>query len=54
VRLSAVSPRKLARAILRACQQRKAELVMPLRARLLFAILQMWPKLGDWLVLKNT
>jgi NAD(P)-dependent dehydrogenase (short-subunit alcohol dehydrogenase family) len=54
VRLSAVSPRKLARAILRACQQRKPELVMPARARLLFAILQFWPKLGDWLVVKNT
>jgi NAD(P)-dependent dehydrogenase (short-subunit alcohol dehydrogenase family) len=54
VRLSAVSPRRLARAILRACQERKPELVMPVRVRLLFAILQLWPKLGDWLVLKNT
>ncbi|HID76434.1 MAG TPA: SDR family NAD(P)-dependent oxidoreductase, partial [Planctomycetaceae bacterium] len=54
VRLRAIQPRKLARAILRACQKRKAELVMPARVRWLFVLSQLWPRLGDWLVLRNT
>jgi len=54
VRTRAVSPHWLARAILRACQRRRAELIVPARARLLFAISQLWPWLGDRIVLWNT
>jgi hypothetical protein len=54
VRTSAVSPEWLARAILRACQRRRAELVVPGRARWLFALAQLWPALGDWIVLRKT
>lgn len=54
VKVHAIRPEKLADAILRACERRQPELVMPGKARLLFAISQLWPKLGDWLVLRNT
>jgi short-subunit dehydrogenase len=54
VKVSAIDPKRLSRAILRACERRQAELVMPGKARLLFAISQLWPSLGDWLVMKKT
>ncbi len=50
VRVAAISPERLARAILRACRRRRAELVIPGKARLLFALAQLWPTLGDWIV----
>jgi NAD(P)-dependent dehydrogenase (short-subunit alcohol dehydrogenase family) len=54
VKVGAIPPHKLARAILRACERRKPELVMPAKARLLFALCQLWPSLGDWIVLRKT
>ena len=54
VKVRAIPPQKLARAILRACKRRKPELVVPAKARLLFAISQLWPSLGDWIVLRKT
>jgi NAD(P)-dependent dehydrogenase (short-subunit alcohol dehydrogenase family) len=54
VKVRAIAPETLARRILLACQRRQPELVMPGKARLLFAISQLWPRLGDWLVLRNT
>lgn len=54
VKTSAIAPDRLAQLILRACQRRKPELVVPGRARLLFAVAQLWPRLGDWLVLRFT
>jgi len=54
VKVHATHPERLARAIMRACQRRQPELVFPLSARLLFALSQLWPALGDWLVLRNT
>lgn len=54
VKVRATPPEKLAQAILKACERRQPELVMPGKARLLFAISHLWPKLGDWLVLRNT
>ena len=44
----------LAERILRACERRRPELVVPGRARLVFAILQLWPGWGDWIVRKFT
>jgi len=41
-------------AIVRACEKRKAELIVPRYARILFAVAQLWPRLGDWLVLRMT
>jgi NAD(P)-dependent dehydrogenase (short-subunit alcohol dehydrogenase family) len=54
VRLRALPPRWLARAILKAAERGRAELVVPGRARLLFALAQLWPALADRLVLRNT
>jgi len=54
VKVSTIPPKKLTRAILNACEKRQAEIVMPGKARLLFAISQLWPSLGDWIVLRST
>ncbi len=54
VHVNAIAPEKLAQRILRACQRRQPELVVPGKARLLFAITQLSPRLGDWLVRKKT
>ena len=50
VQISAVPAERLAAAILRACQHRQPELVVPGRARLLFALSQLWPSLADSIV----
>lgn len=50
VKVGTIRPEKLARAILRACRRRKPELVVPGKARLLFALSQLWPSLGDRIV----
>lgn len=54
VKTLAISPQKLAEAILSACQHRRPELVIPTSARLLFAIAQLWPTLADWILLRLT
>ncbi len=54
VKVGTIRPEKLARAILRACERRRPELVVPAKARLLFALAQLWPGLGDWIVLRRT
>jgi NAD(P)-dependent dehydrogenase (short-subunit alcohol dehydrogenase family) len=54
VRTKAISPQWLAAQIMRACERRAPEIVVPRYARLVFAISQLWPRLGDWIVLKKT
>lgn len=54
VKVSRLEPEALAAAILRACERRQAELIMPAKARLLFTLSQLSPRLGDWLVRKVT
>lgn len=54
VKTKAIQPERLAAAILKACERRKAELIVPPAARLLFALLQLSPRLGDWIVRKTT
>lgn len=49
-----IDPDDLCRKILAACEARKAELVVPKKARLLFALSQLSPSLGDWLLKKQT
>ena len=53
VKLGRIDPGRLALRIVRDCERRRAELVVPAKARLLFALAQLWPSLGDWLVIKN-
>src|SRR5262245_29702750 len=54
VKLKGIDPDWLAARILAACERRQPELVIPARARLLFAICQLWPSWGDWIVRKMT
>lgn len=54
VKLDAAHPERLVWAMLRAAEHRKPELVYPRKARVLFALSQIWPALGDWLILRNT
>jgi short-subunit dehydrogenase len=53
-KVRAIDPKWLAERILRACQKRQAELVLPRRARLLFILSQVSPTFGDWLLRKMT
>ncbi len=54
VKLDLIDPGDLTRRIIRACERRQSELVVPGKARLLFAIQQLWPALGDWIIRKMT
>lgn len=54
VRTKAIAPAWLAERIIVACQRREPELVVPAKARLLFAAAQLSPRLGDWLVRRMT
>jgi uncharacterized protein len=50
VKTKRIDPDFLARKILRACERRQPELIVPAKARLLFTLAAMSPRLGDWLV----
>ncbi len=52
VKVNLIQADRLAQQILRACQRRKPELVVPGRARWIFAISQLWPSFGDWIIRK--
>ncbi len=54
VKLPGIDADWLARRILHACQRRQAELVAPARAKLLFALAQLCPSLGDWIINRMT
>ena len=54
VKIGRIPPERLTRAILRACEKRRPEIVMPGKARILFALAQLCPSLGDWIVLRKT
>ncbi|MCA9187885.1 MAG: SDR family NAD(P)-dependent oxidoreductase, partial [Planctomycetales bacterium] len=52
VKLGSADPQRLARKLLRGCERRLPEIVVPAKARWLFAIAQLWPRVGDWLLTK--
>ncbi len=54
VQVKQIDPNWLAERIVTACERREPELLVPRKARLLFALSQLFPRLGDWLVLRNT
>ena len=54
VKLKGIDPAELARKIVRACERRQLELILPTKAKWLFAIAQLWPKLGDWIIERST
>jgi uncharacterized protein len=53
-KIRGLDPGRLAKSILMACERRVPELVRPRRARVLFAIQHLSPRLGDWLLRKVT
>lgn len=53
-RLKGIDPQWLARRIVRACERRELELVVPGYVRLLFAIAALSPHWGDWIVSRWT
>jgi short-subunit dehydrogenase len=53
-KVRAIDPHWLSEQMLRACQARRAELVVPRRSRLLFAVTQLWPRFGDWMLRRMT
>jgi len=54
VKLKGIPPARLSKNILQACQRRRAELIVPSKAKLLFAIAQLSPVAGDWLLKRLT
>ena len=54
VKLSKIEPDRLAKKILSACERRKKELVMPCKSKMLFAMSQLSPSFGDWVVNRMT
>lgn len=51
-KVSTIDPAVLCEKILKACEHRQAELILPSKARLLFVLNQVSPSLGDWLLRK--
>ena len=54
VKVGLIDPNDLAQKILTYCERRKPELIMPGKARILFALSQLFPSLGDWIVRRST
>ena len=54
VQLKGIAAADVAARIVTACEHRRAELVIPGRTRWLFALSQLSPRLGDWLVNRYT
>jgi NAD(P)-dependent dehydrogenase (short-subunit alcohol dehydrogenase family) len=54
VKLKGLSQERLVAKILRYCERRRPELVMPAKSRLLFAVAQLSPTWGDWILAKMT
>ncbi len=54
VKVRQIDPDVLAGRILQACERRDPELIVPGKARLLFALSQLSPRLGDWFVRRFT
>lgn len=51
--LNLIDPDWLANQIVWACERRRKELVVPAKARVLFAISQLFPGLGDWILQRS-
>ena len=54
VKLKGIEPQWLAGKIIRCCEKRKSELVVPGYSRILFAISQLSPSLGDFLLRRSS
>lgn len=54
VKVKAIDPHALAQRMLKACERRRKELVVPGKARILFAVSQLSAEWGDWLLKRFT
>lgn len=54
VKLKGLDAERLAGKILRACERRQLELILPAKARWLFLLSQLSPRWADWLITKMT
>lgn len=54
VKIKTLAPAAIAARVLQACERREAEVVMPGKAKWLFAISQLSASWGDWLLRRNT
>jgi NAD(P)-dependent dehydrogenase (short-subunit alcohol dehydrogenase family) len=54
VKTGRIEPGYLAKKILHYCECRKPELIVPGKAKILFALSQLFPTLGDWIVKRST
>jgi short-subunit dehydrogenase len=53
-KLKGIPSERLAQLIMKACERRQPELIVPGRARWLFGLSQLWPALGDKLIRRMT
>ncbi len=49
-KLKQIDPARLAEKIVAACRRRQPEIIVPGKSRILFAVSQLWPTLGDWIL----
>ena len=54
VKIGRLCPNKLAGKIIRAVEKRQKELILPKSARWLFALTQISPRLGDWIIKRKS
>jgi uncharacterized protein len=54
VRLHGLDPRTVARALIRGCERRVPEIVLPRKGRILAGIIQWFPAWGDWIIRRVT
>lgn len=54
VKLKGIPPAVLASKVLRAAERGDRELIVPFKAKLLFALAQLSPRLGDWILRRMT
>ena len=52
-KLKGICPRKLAAQIVKGCEKRKAEIIMPWKTKILFVLSSISTRWGDWLLKKN-
>ncbi len=50
VNLRRIDPEQLAARIVKGCERQELEIVWPSKARWLFAVSQLWPRIGDWII----
>ncbi len=48
-----ICPIKLSQQIVRACEKRKSELIVPYKAKILFVLLSLSTRIGDWFLKKS-